>query len=90
MVQRALIRFDKTVFLRKNCYRNGLIMCIVVHETRRLNKNYGLLINDRLTSFLCILLTRTNFQVLIGKICHDDCITSKLSIIEVMVDMSKF
>ena len=35
MLQRALINFDKTVFLRKNCYRNGSIMWIVVHETRR-------------------------------------------------------
>ena len=34
MLQRALIQFDKTVFLRKNCYKNGLIMCIVVHKTR--------------------------------------------------------
>ena len=32
MLQGALIKFDKTVFLRKNCYKNGLIMCIVVQE----------------------------------------------------------
>ena len=35
MLQGALIKFDKTVFLRKICYRNGLLMCIVNHETRR-------------------------------------------------------
>ena len=35
MLQGALIKFAKTVFLQKNCYRNGLIMCIVVHEARR-------------------------------------------------------
>ena len=35
MLQGALIKFDKTVFLRKICYRNGLTMCIVIHETRR-------------------------------------------------------
>ena len=34
MPQRTLIKFDKTVFLQKNGYRNDLIMCIVVHETR--------------------------------------------------------
>ena len=48
MLQRALIKFDKTVFLRKSCYRNGLIMCIVVHETRRQKKKNGLSINDLL------------------------------------------
>ena len=37
MLQGALIKFDKTVFLRKICYRNGLIMCIVIHETRQIN-----------------------------------------------------
>ena len=35
MLQGALTKFDKNVFLRKICYRNGLIMCIVVHEARR-------------------------------------------------------
>ena len=36
MLLGALAKFDyKTVFLRKNIYRNGLIMCIAVHETRR-------------------------------------------------------
>ena len=35
MLQGALIKFDKAVFLRKNCYRNGLTMCIFLHETRR-------------------------------------------------------
>ena len=36
MLQGALIKFDKTVFLRKkNCYRNDLIMLIAVHETHR-------------------------------------------------------
>ena len=35
MVFLALFYFhDKTIFLRKNCYRNGLIMRIVVHEKR--------------------------------------------------------
>ena len=34
MRQRALIKSNKTVFLQNNCYRNGLIMCIVAHETR--------------------------------------------------------
>ena len=34
MLQGALVKFDKTVFLRKICYRNGLIMCIAIHETR--------------------------------------------------------
>ena len=34
MLQGTLTRFDKTVLLQKNCYRNGLIMCIDVHETR--------------------------------------------------------
>ena len=35
MLQRALIKSDKTVVLRnKDCYRNGLIMYIAVHETR--------------------------------------------------------
>ena len=38
MLPRALIRSDKTVFLQKNCYRNGLIMCIVTRETCRPNK----------------------------------------------------
>ena len=32
MLQRALIKSDRTVFIQKDCYRNGLIMCIVVHE----------------------------------------------------------
>ena len=45
MLQGALIKFEKTAFVRKNCYRNGLIMCIVVQETRR-QKKYGLSIND--------------------------------------------
>ena len=31
----ALINFDKIDILQKNCYRNGLIMCIVVQENRR-------------------------------------------------------
>ena len=35
MLQGALIKFDQTVFLRTICHRNGLIMCIVIHETRR-------------------------------------------------------
>ena len=35
MFQGASIKFDKTVFLQKSCYRNGLITCIVVHETHR-------------------------------------------------------
>ena len=35
MLQGALVKFDKTVFLQNICYRNGLIMCIVIHETRR-------------------------------------------------------
>ena len=48
MLQRALIKSDKTVFLRKKCYRNGLIMCIVVHKTRAKNK-CGLSINDLLS-----------------------------------------
>ena len=47
MLQGALIKFDKTVLLRKICYRNGLIMCIVIHETRHHNK-YGLSINNHL------------------------------------------
>ena len=47
MLQGALIKFDKTVLLRKICYRNGLIMCIVIHETRHHNK-YGLSINNLL------------------------------------------
>ena len=34
MLHRALINFDKTVFLRKKYYRNDLIKCIVVHKTR--------------------------------------------------------
>ena len=34
MLQGALIKSDKTVFLPKICYRNGLIMCIAIHETR--------------------------------------------------------
>ena len=34
MLQEALIKFDKTVFLRKNYYKNGLIVGIVVHKTR--------------------------------------------------------
>ena len=34
MLQGTLTRFDKTVLLRKNCYRNGLIMCIDARETR--------------------------------------------------------
>ena len=33
MLLRALIKSDKTVFLRIILYRNGLIICIVVHET---------------------------------------------------------
>ena len=46
MLQGALIKFDKTVFLRKICFRNGLIMCIV---TKRVAKNkYGLSINNLL------------------------------------------
>ena len=35
MLRRALTKSDKTVFLLNNCYRNGLVMCIVVQETRR-------------------------------------------------------
>ena len=34
MLQGALVKFDKTAFLRKICYRNGLIMCIAIHQTR--------------------------------------------------------
>ena len=42
MLQGALVKFDKTIFLRKNCYRNGLVM-----YTKRVTKNkYGLSIND--------------------------------------------
>ena len=44
MLQGALIKFDKIVFLRKNCYRNGLIM-----YTKHVAKSkYGLSINDLL------------------------------------------
>ena len=46
MPQGALIKFDKTAFLRKICYRNGLIMCIVIHEMHR--QKYGLSINNLL------------------------------------------
>ena len=35
MLQRPLTKSDKTVFLRKNCYRNDLIICLVLHEKRR-------------------------------------------------------
>ena len=36
MVQEALIKLDNgKCFLTKNCHKNDLIMCIVVHETRR-------------------------------------------------------
>ena len=35
MLQGALIEFDKTVFLQKISYRNGLIICVVVQERRR-------------------------------------------------------
>ena len=35
MLQGALTKFDKTVFSRKNCYRNDLIMYIVVHKMYR-------------------------------------------------------
>ena len=45
MLQGTLMKFDKTVFLQKNCYGNMLIMCIVVHETRH-HKQYGLSINN--------------------------------------------
>ena len=49
MLQGALIKIDKTVYLRKkNCYRNGLIMCVVVRKRVAKNK-YGLLINDLLS-----------------------------------------
>ena len=34
LLQGAFVKFDKTVFLRKICYRNGLVMCIVVHKMR--------------------------------------------------------
>ena len=45
----ALIKFDKTVFLRKNCDINGLVMCIVVHQREGVAKNkYELTINDLL------------------------------------------
>ena len=35
MLHTALTNFDKTCLPTKNDYRNGLIMCIVVHETHR-------------------------------------------------------
>ena len=35
MLQGALIKHDKTAFLRKNCYGNDLIMCIAVQEMHR-------------------------------------------------------
>ena len=35
MLQRALINSDKTASLQKNCYRNGLIISIAVHERSR-------------------------------------------------------
>ena len=54
MFQGALIKFDKTFFLQKNCYRNSLIMCIVVHETRRTKNKCGLLINDFLLFTLAL------------------------------------
>ena len=49
MLQRALIKFNKTVFLQKNCYRNGLIMCIVVYEKRWQKNKYGLSVIALLT-----------------------------------------
>ena len=54
MLQRALIKSDKTVLLQKNCYRNGLIIFIVVHEKRR-QKKYGFSINDLLSFTLGLL-----------------------------------
>ena len=54
MLQRALIKSDKTVLLQKNCYRNGLIIFIVVHEKCR-QKKYGLSINDLLSFILGLL-----------------------------------
>ena len=35
MLQGALIKFNKTVSLRTNYHKDGLIMCIVLQETRR-------------------------------------------------------
>ena len=48
MLQRTLINSDKTVFLKKNCYGNGLIMFIVVHETRC--QKYIWIVNKRSVS----------------------------------------
>ena len=45
MVHRALIKSDKTVFLQKNCSRNGFMMSIVVHETHR--QKYIRIVNKR-------------------------------------------
>ena len=57
MLQRPLIKFDKTVFLRKYYCTNDLIMCIVVHETRRQKLLFGMClfycINDNRFLLLC-------------------------------------
>ena len=48
MLQSASKKSHKLSPYEKNCYENDLIICIVVHETRRQNK-YGLLIKDLLS-----------------------------------------
>ena len=37
MLQGALIKCDKTILLQKNCFRNGLIMCIISQRNSSLN-----------------------------------------------------
>ena len=61
MFQRALIKFNKTVFLQKNCYRNGLIMCIVAHEKRWQKNKYGLSVNALLPFTLDLFWPLNNF-----------------------------
>ena len=34
MLQVALVNFNKTDILSKNCCRNGVIICTVLHEMR--------------------------------------------------------
>ena len=74
MLQGALIKFDKTVVLRKNCNRNGL-MCIFVHKTRR-QKKYGLPIND-----LLLFTVGLHRSLIISISCEGVCSSAKLQVV---------
>ena len=61
MLQGALIKFDKTVFLRQKLLQKWLgNVYIAVHETS-CQKKYGLLINDLLLFTLGLFRSLNNF-----------------------------